>query len=144
MDYPLATSAAQDAERVGVGAGVAPPSPQPREPRAAIAVLLLDLARAVASERVANLQQLFPTMTERDAANWTSFFKRASTIEARFRPDTIHVRGNNAAATFRVEYRFVPKGGGVQREERAPLEMQFINTPTGWRVSSVRDLKAKS
>jgi hypothetical protein len=144
LDYPLAASAAQDAERVGVAAGVAPPSPQPRAPRAAIGVLLLDLARAVASERVANLQQLFPTMTERDAENWKSFFKRASTIEAIFRPDSIHIRGRNAAATVRVEYRFVPKGGGAQREERAPLEMQFINTPIGWRVASVRDLKARS
>ena len=59
MDYPLAASSAQDAERVGVAAGVAPPSPQPTDPKAAIGVLLLDLARAVASERVTNLKQLF-------------------------------------------------------------------------------------
>src|SRR2546421_9473806 len=38
--------------RSGVAAGVAPPSLQPPETRAAIAVLLQDLERAVSSERV--------------------------------------------------------------------------------------------
>jgi serine/threonine-protein kinase len=139
MDYPLAASAAQDAERVGVAAGVAPPSPQPADPRAAIEVLLLDLARAVASERVANLRQLFPSMTERDAASWRKFFQRASAIEARYTTDDLQVHGNSAGATVRAEYRFVSQGGGAQREERARLEMQFTNAPTGWRVASVRE-----
>jgi eukaryotic-like serine/threonine-protein kinase len=143
MDYPLAASAAQDAERVGVAAGVAPPSPQPREPRAALGVLLLDLARAVASERVTNLQQLFPSMTDVDAKSWQTFFERAATIEARFTPNTIRVTGNRAAATVGGEYRFVPRGGGAQREERITLEMQFVKTPTGWRVASVGTPKPK-
>jgi len=142
MDYPLAASAAQDAERVGVAAGVAPPSPQPPEPHAAIEVLLLDLARAVASERVTNLRQLFPTMTERDAASWDGFFQRAATIEARFTSEDVRVRGSTAVATVRAEYRFVPKGGGAQREERASLGMLFTKTPTGWRVTSVREVKS--
>jgi serine/threonine-protein kinase len=142
MDYPLAASAAQDAERVGVAAGVAPPSPQPVEPRAAIEVLLLDLARAVASQRVTNLRQLFPSMTQRDAASWRSFFRRAAKIEAVFTTDTIRVRGTSADANVRAEYRFVPTGGGALREERAPLEMQFTKTPTGWRVASVRETKS--
>jgi hypothetical protein len=139
MDYPLAASAAQDAERVGVTAGVAPPSPQPADPRAAIEVLLLDLARAVASERVTNLRQLFPSMTERDAASWRKFFQRASTIQARYTTEDLHVRGSTAGATVRAEYRFVSQGGGAQREERARLEMQFTKQPTGWRVASVRE-----
>src|SRR5439155_1437370 len=52
MDYVVSRLAALDAEQVGVAAGVAPPSPQPPEARAAIAVLLQDLERAVSSERV--------------------------------------------------------------------------------------------
>jgi hypothetical protein len=142
MDYPLAAAAAQDAERVGVAAGVAPPSPQPPEPHAAVRVLLLDLARAVASERVTNLRQLFPSMTERDAASWRSFFRRASKIEARFATTDIKVRGTSASATVRAEYRFVQRGGGAQQEERTSLEMQFTKTPTGWRVAKVRELKS--
>src|SRR6267142_2039850 len=49
MDYAVSRMAALDAEQVGVAAGVAPPSPQPPEARAAIGVLLLDLERAVSS-----------------------------------------------------------------------------------------------
>src|SRR2546423_8709215 len=68
MDYTLAKLAALDAEQVGVAAGVAPPSPQPPDPRAAIAVLLQDLERAVSSEHVANLRVLMPGMVEQDVA----------------------------------------------------------------------------
>jgi len=141
QDYPLATLAARDAERVGVAAGVAPPSPQPAEPHAAIEVLLLDLARAVGSQRVANLHQLFPSMTDRDMASWRSFFQRSSELDARFTPEAIVVRGSVANAVVRAEYRFVPTEGGAQREERARLAMRFMKSATGWRVLSVREVK---
>jgi hypothetical protein len=141
MDYTLATLAAQDAERVGVGAGVAPPSPQPDDPRAAIAVLLLDLARAVASERVANLRLLFPSMTAQEAASWQTFFRRAARLEARFTANTLHVAGSTASATIRAEYRFVATESGVQQEERTTLAMEFMRTLEDWRVTRVTELK---
>jgi eukaryotic-like serine/threonine-protein kinase len=141
-DYTLATLAARDAEKVGVAAGVAPPSPQPAEPQAAIAVLLLDLARAVASERVANLRVLFPSMTEANAARWEAFFRRASQLDARFTAAAVHVKGGTGQATVQAEYRFVPKGGGAQQEERASLAMRFTKTPDGWRIAAVREAKS--
>src|SRR2546423_5612253 len=76
MDYTLAKLAALDAEQVGVAAGVAPPSPQPPDPRAAITVLLQDLERAVSSERVANLRVLMPGMVEPDVAGREQVFRR--------------------------------------------------------------------
>ncbi len=76
MDYVVSRLAARDAEQVGVAAGVAPPSLQPPEVRAAIAVLLQDLERAVSSERVGNLQVLMPGMAEKDVAAWQGFFQR--------------------------------------------------------------------
>ncbi len=140
MDYALAKLAAQDAEQVGVATGVAPPSPQPAEARAAIGVLLLDLARAVASERVANLRLLFPSMSATDAASWKSFFERAARLEASYTPEPPEVRTNSASATVAAVYRFVPRGGGAQREERARLAMTFAKTPGGWRIASVQQL----
>jgi hypothetical protein len=118
MDYPLATSAAQDAERVGVAAGIAPPSPQPGEARAAIGVLLLDLARAVTSQRVSNLRQVFPSMTDRDVTSWRSFFRRASKIEATYAADTIR-GGHHRQCDGAGPVSLLPAAGGVQREERA-------------------------
>jgi hypothetical protein len=140
MDYALAKIAALDAEQVGVAAGVAPPSPQPAEPRSAIGVLLLDLARAVASERVANLQLLFPSMSAADAESWTSFFRRATRIEVTYTPEQLEIGSNGASATVAAVYRFVPKGGGAQHEDRARLAMSFAMTPGGWRIASVQQL----
>jgi len=141
LDYTLATLAAQDAERVGITAGVAPPSPQPDEPRAAIAVLLLDLARAVASERVANLRLLFPSMTTQEAASWQTFFRRATHLEAHFTTNGVQIAGSTASATVRAEYRFVDTESGVQREERSSLAMEFMRTLEDWRVTRVSELK---
>jgi serine/threonine-protein kinase len=141
QDYALAMLAAQDAERVGVAVGVAPPSPQPDDPRAAISVLLLDLARAVASERVANLRLLFPSMTTQDAASWQTFFRRAARLEARFTASNLHVAGSTARATVRAEYRFLSSESGVQQEERANLAMEFMRTLDDWRVTRVSEVK---
>jgi len=138
QDYALAALAARDAERAGVAAGVAPPSPQPTDPQAAIGVLLLDLARAVASERVSNVRQLVPAMSGHDAANWQQFFARAANLEATFTPQHLTVHGDAASATVETTYRFVPKGGGAQQEQRTELAMGFRRGTTGWRISEVR------
>ncbi len=140
MDYALAKLAARDAEQVGVAAGVAPPSPQPAQAQAAIEVLLLDLARAVGSKRVANLRLLFPSMTAREAAKWARFFQSAAQLEATYAAATVQVRGTAATATVQAAYRFVPTGGGAQREERAQLAMTFTKTPLGWRIASAQAL----
>jgi len=143
MDYPLAKLAAQDAEQVGVTAGVAPPSPQPADPRAAIGVLLTDLSRAVASEHVENLRLLFPSMSAADGASWSAFFARATQLQATYTPEPIIVENRVANATVVAVYRFVPRGGGAQHEERSRVAMSFSNTPNGWRIESVRELGKK-
>jgi serine/threonine-protein kinase len=140
MDYPLAKLAAQDAEQVGVATGVAPPTPQPADPRAAIGVLLTDLSRAVASEHVENLRLLFPSMSTADGASWSAFFERATRLQASYTPEPITVENRVANANVLAVYRFVPRGGGAQHEERTKLAMSFISTPGGWRIDSVRDL----
>src|SRR5437773_3770950 len=93
MDYVVSRLAARDAEQVGVAAGVAPPSLQPPEVRAAIAVLLQDLERAVSSERVGNLQVLMPGMAEKDVAAWQGFFQRYNRFTVRYTIDKLTTRG---------------------------------------------------
>ncbi len=138
QDFALAALAARDAERTGVAAGIAPPSPQPAAPDAAIAVLLLDLARAVASEQVSNLRQLIPAMSAHDVTDWQTFFARATSLEATFTARHLRVRGETATADVEATYRFVPKPAGPQQEERATLAMEFRRGRTGWRVGEVR------
>ena len=141
MDYTLAKLAALDAEQVGVAAGVAPPSPQPPDPRAAIAVLLQDLERAVSSERVGNLRVLMPGMAERDVAGWEQFFQRYTRLTARYAVEQVSVAGTEAHATVRTLYTYVPAGGGAQRESRLRQAIRVTRTPEGWRVADIRDLR---
>src|SRR6184192_3628607 len=141
MDFTLAKLAALDAEQVGVAAGIAPPSPQPPNPRAAIPVLLQDLERAVSSERVGNLHVLMPSMVDRDVAGWEQFFRRYTRLTARYAIEAITVHGDEAHATVRTLYTYVPAGGGAQSETRLRQAIRFIKTPDGWRVADIRDLR---
>jgi serine/threonine-protein kinase len=140
QDYTVARLAALDAEQVGVAAGVAPPSPQPADTRAAADVLLEDLARAVASRRVANLRLLMPTLSERDAAAWQRFFRRARTVAARYTVEGFTARGGTARATVRAVYTYVPADGGAQQETRLRQAIRFAKTAAGWRIADIRDL----
>src|SRR5436853_533087 len=139
MDYLVSRLAALDAEQVGVAAGVAPPSPQPPEARAAIAVLLQDLERAVSSERVGNLQVLMPGMADKDVAAWQGFFQRYTRLTARYTLDQLSTRADTAHATVRTVYLYVPAGGGAQRETRLRQVIRFTRTPNGWRVANIRE-----
>src|SRR2546430_11379025 len=107
MDYTLAKLAALDAEQVGVAAGVAPPSPQPPDPRAAIAVLLQDLERAVSSEHVANLRVLMPGMVEQDVAGWEQFFPRDTRLTPRDADEGVTLRADEGHATGGMLYTYV-------------------------------------
>jgi hypothetical protein len=140
-DFTLAKLAASDAEQTAIGLGVAPPSPQPAEPRAAIDVLLQDLGRAVASERIANLRALYPTMTARDVASWGAFFRGADHLSAKFTAEQLTVHSDSASAAVSGIYAFVARGGGTQREDRPRFAMQFKKTTTGWRIASVRETR---
>jgi eukaryotic-like serine/threonine-protein kinase len=141
MDYTLAKLAALDAEQVGVAAGVAPPSPQPPALRAAIAVLLQDLERAVSSEHVANLRVLMPGMAAGDVLGWEGFFRRYTRLTAKYTIDQLDVHGAEARAVVRTLYTYVPAGGGAQGETRLRQAIRFAKTPDGWRVADIRDLR---
>ncbi len=139
MDYVVSRLAALDAEQVGVAAGVAPPSPQPAEPRAAVGLLLQDLERAIASERVGNLRVLMPGMAEKDIAGWQSFFQRYTHLTARYTVARLAVQGGDARATVQTTYTYVPAGGGAQGENRQRQAIRFTKTPEGWRIANIRD-----
>jgi len=138
-DWAVARLAAQDAEQVGVAAGVAPPSLQPAETRAAVGVLLQDLERAMASERVSNLQVLMPGMAVKDVTAWETFFQRYTRLTARYAVERLSARGDTANAAVRTSYTFVPAGGGAQRETRLRQAIRFLKTPDGWRIANIRD-----
>src|SRR5690348_563836 len=137
QDYTLARITAEEAEQIGVSAGIAPPSPQPKDPQEAIRVLLEDLARAIASERVSNLRALYPSVA---SAAWSRFFRQVEQLKVKFSTTHIAVRGATAAATVDALYTFVPRGGGTYQEQRPRFAMTFRQTANGWRISTLREL----
>ena len=141
MDYNLARLAAQEAENIVVAAGLAPPSVQPADPQRAVATLLEDLGRAVATERLTNLRALFAApLTDKDARGWQDLFRTAQGLTARFTTAHLVVRGGSATAAVQALYKFVPAAGGSQRELRPKMAMRFTKTSNGWRIADMREL----
>ena len=140
-DFNLARLAAQHAEGIGIAAGIAPPSPQPADPQAAVGVLLDDLARAVRSKRVGNLRPLYPTITDAEVRDWERFFAEAQDLHARYQMGGFAARGATAAALVTTQYTYVPTAGGARREALPRLRMTFRRTRDGWRIAGVTELR---
>ena len=140
-DYELARATAVSAEQVGIAAGIAPPSPQPAQARGAIEILLADLARAVASERVSNLRVLSPSMTAQDQRAWADFFRTARRLSAEFTIVEFQGRSTTATAQVRALYRYFETANGPPLELRQRLAMRFTKTPSGWRIAGMDEVR---
>ena len=141
QDFTLAKLAAQSAEQIGVDAGIAPPSTQPTDTRAAVDVLLSDLGRALASERVSNIRVLYPALTDHERRGWESFFRDWNQIQAKFTVEDFNVRGTMATGNVRASFEYVPAGGGAPRMDRRRFAMRFEKKDVGWRLAAVNELK---
>jgi len=141
QDFTMAKVAAQSAEQVGIDAGIAPPSSQPPDARGAVEVLLTDLGRALASERVGNVRVLYPRLTDQERAGWETFFRDWEQITARFTVERFSARGATATADVRALFEYVPAGGGAPRQDRRRFGMRFEKREVGWRVAAVAELK---
>ncbi|MGH7530518.1 MAG: hypothetical protein ACREMN_09075, partial [Gemmatimonadales bacterium] len=141
QDYTLAKVAAQSAEEIGVQAGIAPASSQPPNTRAALEVLLTDLGRALASERIGNIRVLYPGLTDDEGRRWEAFFQAWDQIAARFTIEQLATRGATANADVRATFEYVPSQGGVPRVDRRRFAMRFERRDEGWRLAGVNELQ---
>jgi len=141
QDFTLAKVAAQSAEQIGIAAGIAPPSAQPSEPRAAIDVLLEDLGRALSSQRIANMRVLYPGLTEQERRSWEAFFREWNQITAKFTVEGFKTQGANATGDVHAMFEYVPARGGAPRVDRRRFAMRFERKDVGWRLAAVTELK---
>ncbi len=141
QDFRMAQVAAQSAEQGAIDAGIAPPSSQPADARGAIDVLLTDLGRALASERVSNMRVLYPRMNDAERSGWEAFFRNWDQITARFTVERFTAQGPVASAEVRALFEYIPAGGGAPRQDRRRFGMRFEKRDVGWRVSAVTELK---
>ena len=141
QDFTLAKVAAQSAEQIGIDAGIAPPSAQPAEARAAVDVLLSDLGRALASQRISNIRVLYPGLTDSERRGWEAFFRDWNQITAKFTIEDFKVQGATATANVRAMFEYVPALGGAPRVDRRGFAMRFERKDVGWRLATVTELK---
>ncbi len=141
QDFTMAKVAAQSAEQVAIDAGIAPPSSQPSDTRGAVEVLLTDLGRALASERVGNVRVIYPRMTDEERRGWETFFHDWDRITAKFTIERFNARGPAATADVRALFEYIPAGGGAPRQDRRRFGMRFEKRDVGWRVAAVTELK---
>ena len=141
QDFTLAKVAAQSAEQIGIDAGIAPPSAQPRDARGAIDVLLSDLASALASQRIANVRVLYPGLTDEERRGWEAFFREWNQITAKFTMEDFKVQGASATGNVRAMFQYVPERGGAPRVDRRRFAMRFERKDVGWRLTAVTELK---
>ncbi len=141
QDYTLAKVAAQSAEQIGIDVGIAPPSTQPADARGAIDVLLDDLGRALASQRISNLRVLYPGLTEEERSSWEAFFREWNQITAKFTVEDFKTQGASATGNVRALFQYVPAHGGAPRMDRRRFAMRFEKKDVGWRLAAVTELK---
>ena len=141
QDFTLAKVAAQSAEQIGIDAGIAPPSAQPAEARAAVDVLLSDLGRALASQRISNIRVLYPGLTDSERRGWEAFFRDWNQITAKFTIEDFKLQGATATANVRATFEYVPALGGAPRVDRRGFAMRFERKDVGWRLATVTELK---
>jgi len=141
QDFTLAKVAAQSAEQIGIDAGIAPPSVQPAEARAAVDVLLSDLGRALASQRISNIRVLYPGLTDSERRGWEAFFRDWNQITVKFTMEDFTVRGGTANGNVRAMFEYVPARGGAPRVDRRRFAMRFERKEVGWRLAAVTELK---
>jgi serine/threonine-protein kinase len=141
QDFTLAKVAAQSAEQIGIDVGMAPPSPQPPEARDAVTVLLDDLGRALASQRIANLRVLYPGLTDEERRGWEAFFRDWNQITAKFTIEDFKLQGATAMGNVRAMFQYVPARGGAPRLDRRRFAMRFERKDVGWRLAGVSELK---
>src|SRR2546427_6070457 len=136
QDFTLAKVAAQSAEQIGIDAGIAPPSAQPADARAAVDVLLSDLGRALASQRISNIRVLYPGLTDSERRGWEAFFRDWNQITAKFTIEDFGVRGTTATGNVRAMFEYIPARGGAPRVDRRRFAMRFERKDVGWRVGA--------
>jgi len=141
QDFTLAKVAAQSAEQIGIDAGIAPPSAQPAGAREGIDVLLSDLARALASQRISNIRVLYPGLTDSERRGWEAFFRDWNQITAKFTIEDFRVGGTTATGNVRAMFEYVPARGGAPRVDRRRFAMRFERKDVGWRLAAVTELK---
>ncbi len=114
------------------------PPPDPQVEVRAVAALIGEYARAVESESVGNLRQVYPSMTAEQQKGWEQFFGTVSQIKSQLSPRQIDVSGDVGSVLVSGLYTYV--NGSTHRSEQQQVSFHASLRKTGgvWRIAGIR------
>jgi hypothetical protein len=111
-----------------------PPDPSPR-----IRALFADYAAAIEKRSVPAIRQVYPGLTDKQASDWTQFFKAVSDVKVALQVTKLDVRGDAGEVELSGVYVFPDPGTRRTREDSVSLHSTVRRDARGsWRIETVR------
>jgi len=117
-----------------------PAAPQPpTDPAPRVRALFAEYAGAIETRSVAAIRQVYPGLTDKQASDWTQFFKAVSDVKVGLQVTRLDVRGDVGEAELAGVYVFTDPGTRRMREDSVSLHSTVRRDARGgWHIESVR------
>jgi Protein kinase domain len=117
-----------------------PAAPQPPpDPSPKVRALFAEYASAIETRSVPAIRQVYPGLTDKQASDWTQFFKAVSDVKVGLQVTRLDVRGDVGEAELAGVYIFTDPGTRRTREDSVSLHSTVRRDARGgWHIESVR------
>jgi hypothetical protein len=117
-----------------------PAAPQPPpDPSPKIRALFADYAAAIETRSVPAVRQAYPGLTDKQASDWTQFFKAVNDIKVALQVTRLDVRGDVGEVELSGVYVFTDPGTRRTREDSVSLQSTVRRDGRGgWHIETVR------
>jgi Protein kinase domain len=137
---PPSPAAANGPPTAPPAAVTTPAAPQPpADPSPKVRALFAEYAGAIETRSVAAIRQVYPGLTDKQASDWTQFFKAVSDVKVQLQMTRLDVRGDAGEAELAGVYVFTDPGTRRMREDSVSLHSTVRRDGRGgWHIESVR------
>jgi len=137
---PPAPGAASGPPSAPPAPATTPTAPQPPpDPSPKIRALFADYAAAIETRSVPAVRQAYPGLTDKQASDWTQFFKAVNDIKVALQVTRLDVRGDVGEVELSGVYVFTDPGTRRTREDSVSLQSTVRRAGRGgWHIETVR------
>jgi hypothetical protein len=129
------------------GPPAAPPAPTltpaapapPADPSPRVRALFAEYAGAIETRSVPAIRKVYPGLTDKQASDWTQFFKAVSDVKVGLQVTRLDVRGDVGEVELAGVYIFTDPGTRRMRQDSVSLHSTVRRDARGgWHIESVR------
>jgi hypothetical protein len=129
------------------GPPAAPPAPTltpaapapPADPSPRVRALFAEYAGAIETRSVPAIRQAYPGLTDKQASDWTQFFKAVSDVKVGLQVTRLDVRGDVGEVELAGVYIFTDPGTHRMRQDSVSLHSTVRRDARGgWHIETVR------